>query len=176
MVSQVKVAEARAARQAPAREVAVAEARADRAGAVEEEAVGEVQGRKRGRPRYQPTEKDHKTVEAMAACGIPQEHIARVIGFDDPKSLRRHFRETLDTAGLKANAKVAATLFAAATSGQDIAATIFWVKCRLRWQEVNRTEISGQITIEHASARESLRARIAGIAARLGTPDSGSDG
>lgn len=92
--------------------------------------------RKRGRPPYVPTDRDRKTVEAMAACGIPHDDIGLVVGLA-AKALRKHFRAELDLAMIQANAKVAATLFAAAVSGKDIAATIFWCKTRLKWQEIS---------------------------------------
>ena len=34
-----------------------------------------------------------------------------------------------------ANARVAGTLFKMATSGECVAATIFWAKCRLHWSD-----------------------------------------
>src|SRR5690242_14363816 len=43
----------------------------------------------------------HRQVEAMAAYGVPEESIARVVGID-PKTLRRHYREELDTGQIKA--------------------------------------------------------------------------
>lgn len=103
---------------------------------------GPAEPKPRGRPPYQPTEQDRKTVEAMAACGIPHEQIAPVVGMA-PKALRKHFRDELDLAATKANAKVAATLFAAATSGRDLAATIFWCKVRLGWREATEQRITG---------------------------------
>ena len=111
----------------------------------------------------------------MSACGIIEANIAQVLGID-PKTLRKHFREELDNAAIKANAKVAATLFAAATSGRDLAATIFWMKVRLRWQEVSRQEISGpdgKPMEVNVSGLELLKARIDSLASRQresGTP------
>lgn len=95
-----------------------------------------------GRPTYEPTEKDRRWVEMTAACGIIETDIAQVIGID-PKTLRKHFREELDTAAIKANAKVAGALFTAATDGRNMSATIFWCKTRLGWQEVQRHELGG---------------------------------
>ena len=106
-------------------------------------AVDDPAAPKRGRPSYVPTEKDRKTVEAMAACGIPQDDIGKVIGLR-AKALRKHFRAEIDLAAIQANAKVATTLFAAASSGQDIGATIFWCKTRLRWSEPVRLEHVGE--------------------------------
>lgn len=87
-----------------------------------------------GRPAYEATEKDRKTVEAMVACGMPHDDIGKVIGCSDV-SLRKHFRNEINTGAARANAKVAATLFTMATSGECPAATFFWMKARLRWRE-----------------------------------------
>jgi hypothetical protein len=95
-----------------------------------------------GRKKYDPTEKDYRIVEAMAGCGMPHESIARALGID-PKTLRKHFRRELDSSADKANAQVGATLFKLATSSNCPAATIFWMKCRLRWRETTRLEHSG---------------------------------
>ncbi|MDQ1249754.1 MAG: hypothetical protein QG597_4130 [Actinomycetota bacterium] len=46
----------------------------------------------------------------MAAYGVPERDIARVLGID-PKTLRKHYRDELDTGSIKATAKVAEFLF-----------------------------------------------------------------
>ena len=95
-----------------------------------------------GRKRYDPSEKDLRIVEAMAGCGMPHESIARALGID-AKTLRKHFRHQLDSSGDKANAQVGATLFKLATSGNCPAATIFWMKCRLRLEGDDATGALG---------------------------------
>ena len=87
--------------------------------------------------RYQPTEADRNTVKSMAACGFTGESIARCVGTDgiDAKTLRKHFRQELDTSVDRANAAVGNSLFKMATSGECVAATIFWTKTRMRWRE-----------------------------------------
>lgn len=82
-------------------------------------------------------------VEQMSAVGIPQESICLVIrdGIDD-KTLRKHFRRELDTAAVKANAKVGGTLFNKAMAG-DTTAAIFWAKTRMGWKEKQHHEHSG---------------------------------
>jgi hypothetical protein len=74
-----------------------------------------------------------RQVEAMAAYGIPELDIARVVGID-PKTLRKHYREELDLGETKANAQVAGYLFNAAKNG-NVTAQIFWLKTRARWRE-----------------------------------------
>ena len=87
-----------------------------------------------GRLAHQPDPLHRKQVEAMAAYGIPEMDIARVIGID-PKTLRKHYREELDLGTTKANAQVAGFLFNAARNG-NVTAQIFWLKTRARWREV----------------------------------------
>jgi hypothetical protein len=80
-------------------------------------------------------DQQRKTVRSMAAYGVPQEEIAHCMGLRSAKTLRDHFRKELDRATAEANAQVAQTLYQMATSGKNIAATIFWLKARARWQE-----------------------------------------
>jgi hypothetical protein len=84
-------------------------------------------------PAHQPTPGLQRQVEALAAYGIPEYEIARVLAID-PKTLRKHYREELDLGATKANAQVAGFLFAAAKSG-NVTAQIFWLKTRARWKE-----------------------------------------
>jgi len=90
----------------------------------------------RGRPPHAPTEKDRKTVEAMASYGVPQDEIALVLGVSLP-TLRRHYGAVLRVAAIKANAKMAESLFAQALSNGPgaLVAKIFWLKCRAGWTE-----------------------------------------
>ncbi|CAM5658024.1 hypothetical protein MAUB1S_11454 [Mycolicibacterium aubagnense] len=74
-------------------------------------------------------------VEAMAAV-ITQGEIAIILGVDE-KTLRKHYREELDRALSKANAKVGANLFkiATGTGREAVTAAIFWLKTRAGWSE-----------------------------------------
>lgn len=104
------------------------------------------------RPEYVPTDKDRSVVQTMAAYGISQAEIAAVIGCDD-KTLRKHFREELDTAATQANARVAASLFKKATGdgASSVAAAIFWLKARAGWSEV-KPEAVGKKEMRQAAA------------------------
>jgi hypothetical protein len=75
-------------------------------------------------------------VEAMAGCGVPEADIAVVIGIA-PKTLRKHFRQELDTGHIKATARVAGNLYHIATGGgrEAVTAAIFWLKVRAGWRE-----------------------------------------
>jgi hypothetical protein len=68
-------------------------------------------------------------VEATAAFGVPEQNIARVVG-TDAKTLRKHYRDELETGQTKATAKVAENLFRKATTEgpQSVTAAIFWLK------------------------------------------------
>src|SRR5688572_32494480 len=86
-----------------------------------------------GRRAHKPDQAQRKQVEAMAAYGIPEVDIGRVIGID-PKTLRKCYRDELDLGETKANAQIAGFLFTAAKSG-NVTAQIFWLKTRARWKE-----------------------------------------
>src|SRR4051794_8720090 len=87
-----------------------------------------------GRRAHRPDRSQRRQVEAMAAYGIPEIDIARVVGID-PKTLRKCYRDELDLGETKANAQVAGFLFTAAKNG-NVTAMIFWLKTRARWREV----------------------------------------
>ena len=106
--------------------------------------------RKRGKPPFEPTDEQRRTVEMMSAMGIPQEDICQVIlGRNgkpiDAKTLRKHFHEELATAAMKANVKVANALFRVATDpkggSRAVTAQIFWLKTRAGWRELPTREI-----------------------------------
>ena len=63
-----------------------------------------------GRPAHQPDPVSRRQVEAMAAYGVPEADIARVLCID-PKTLRKHYRDELDTGSIKANSRIAESLF-----------------------------------------------------------------
>lgn len=98
---------------------------------------------KGGRPKFEPDAEQRKTVNAMAGYGIPQPDIARVIGID-PKTLRKHFRDELDTGETIATARVAESLYKQATGDgrSAVSAAIFWLKARAGWSE--RIEVGGK--------------------------------
>lgn len=89
-----------------------------------------------GRPALVPKADQRKIVESLAAFGVPVTDIAKSIGISPP-SIRRLYRHELDTAHIRANAKVAGNLFRMATgTGREAAAcAMFWMKTRCGWQE-----------------------------------------
>jgi hypothetical protein len=86
-----------------------------------------------GRRAHKPDPAQRRQVEAMAAYGIPEPDISRVVGVD-AKTLRKHYRDELDLGETKANAQVAGFLFNSAKNG-NVSAQIFWLKTRARWRE-----------------------------------------
>ena len=101
------------------------------------------------KPTFKPTDDERRLVEQMCAVGIPQESICLVVrdGIDD-KTLRKHFRRELDTAKIKANAKIGGTLFNKAVNGINEANEL--------WKpRMSRTEASSQKKLEDDSKNES---------------------
>ena len=88
---------------------------------------------KRGPKGHQPTPELIAKVEALAGFGINQNEIARYIEID-PKTLRKHYGETIALGGTKANVQVARALHANAVGG-NVTAAIFWLKARAGWKD-----------------------------------------
>jgi hypothetical protein len=86
------------------------------------------------RVQFNPTDEQRQVVKFLAATGVKQIDIAKLIGIRSEKTLRRHFREELNRGALEANGKVAQTLFKKAIDG-NVTAAIFWMKCRAHWRE-----------------------------------------
>ena len=95
-----------------------------------------------GRRTHRPDETSRRQVEAMAGYGVPEADIARVVGID-AKTLRRHYREELETGHIKASARVAENLYRKATGeGREaVVAAIFWLKTRAGWKETSVSEV-----------------------------------
>ena len=105
-----------------------------------------------GRKAHRPDPTSRRQVEAMAGYGVPEHAIARVIAID-AKTLRKHYRDELDTGQIKATAKVAESLFRKATGdgSQSVTAAIFWLKTRGGWRE---TPQAHDIRLAVGDARE----------------------
>ena len=90
----------------------------------------------RGRPPYEPSDKDRRVVEMMAGWAIPEERIAKVLAID-PKTLRKHFGEELEVGHAKLEAQLAQNLLRIAQGHdrQSLIATIFALKSRFGWVE-----------------------------------------
>ena len=134
-----------------------------------------------GRRAHKPDPFHRRQVEAMAGYGVPESDIARVLAID-PKTLRKHYREELDVGAIKANSRIAESLYrkALGDGAQSVTAAIFWLKTRARWTESPQLHAVGTYDIDALSAselRESLELdlRELGYAPllRLGPPAKG---
>jgi hypothetical protein len=107
--------------------------------------------KQQGQAPHVPTQALKNQVEALAAYGVPQEEICKVIGISVP-TLHKYYRHELDVAMAKANARVAESLFKKATGDgtQSVTAAIFWLKTRAGWKEtvVNEHSISGSAPLQ----------------------------
>ena len=103
-------------------------------------------------PKHVPTPEMRKTIEMLAAVGVPHKEIARLhrMGND---TLRRCYKDELATGATKANAKVAESLFRMATGAKpNVAAAIWWSKTRMGWREPkieNEHHHDGKLVVEH---------------------------
>tara|TARA_R110000751_G_scaffold15768_7_gene50738 strand:+ start:1444 stop:1788 length:345 start_codon:yes stop_codon:yes gene_type:complete len=98
------------------------------------------------RPPHKRTDEEAEVVRMMAAVGISQENIAKVIGIDI-KTMTKYYREELDTAWIKANAKVGGAMYNKAISG-DVQAQKYWMGCRAGWKETASLEVEGDVNIQ----------------------------
>lgn len=94
-------------------------------------------------PDYRPLS---ARVEALAGFGIPPGDIALVTGIDETE-LRQIYGAELDSGQIKANARVAESLFrkAIGEGRESVTAAIFWLKTRARWKETQVSEISHSV-------------------------------
>ena len=95
-----------------------------------------------GRPEYQKTDEDAKNVEALTIAGVPQKLVSKILKISEP-TLRKHYRDELDTSKAKANAVISQALFKSAKDG-NITAQIFWLKTQAGWRETNYHELTGK--------------------------------
>jgi hypothetical protein len=120
-----------------------------------------------GRPEFKVTPEARRTVEAMASFGIPEKSIASVVGCDE-KTLRKYFPEEIAVSHIKANAKVAETLFNQAIKG-NTTAIIFWLKCRAGWKEKHEVQHSGEVALGTTLGVERFQSELARIVTRAAT-------
>ena len=95
--------------------------------------------KKRGRPRFVPTDAQRERVVALKAIGATNETVAKILGIDR-ETLTANFREEIETGVADILGQVVGTLFKQALAG-DTTALIFICKTRLGWSERSRLEI-----------------------------------
>lgn len=110
--------------------------------------------RKPGRPAYEPSERDRSQVKMLCAMGVPDYDIALVMHLSAP-TLRKHFFRELEVGHIESTAKVAQSLFKQATDPvkPNVAAAIFWMKCRGGWREES-ADAPGKKEQRQAAAHE----------------------
>jgi|SRR6516225_9077512 len=123
------------------------------------------------RKAFLATDEMRQQVQSYAACGTPQEDIAKLIGCD-AKTLRKHFRNELDLGMAEATAAMCGYLFATAAAG-NVTAQIFWMKTRMGLRERKAAEdptpgadATSTFTRHHPPARQRPRPRAHGRAAK----------
>jgi hypothetical protein len=134
----------------------------------------------RGGP-FEPTRQQRDMVEALVGYGMPYLEICRLVLNPrtgrpiDTKTLMKAFRTELDVGAIKANAKVAESLFKQATGG-NVTAQIWWTKCRMGWKEPPAAvELSGRVdsTMEVLHARERVSRKLDNLAERIASRVAG---
>ena len=86
------------------------------------------------------TEEDIKLAETLAGYGLTVQQIAGAIGVSKKTFERRVaensiLKDALERGRCRAASIVTGHLFKLASTGKNIGATIFWIKCRLGWRE-----------------------------------------
>lgn len=78
-------------------------------------------------------------IEAMSGYGLSTTDIALVLAIDETE-LQSVYQRELDAGAIKANLRVAESLYRQALGDgrQSVTAAIFWLKTRARWKEVHR--------------------------------------
>jgi hypothetical protein len=118
---------------------------------------------------FEPTAEQRQTVERMSGLGIPQKHIAAVVGVA-MMTLRKHFEEELELGAARANTAVAQFLFDQATGARgdgSVAAAIFWAKTRMGWKETVVSEHVGSPPDLATLTAEERAALVANVAQGL---------
>lgn len=93
-----------------------------------------------------PTDITRAEVSALSSFGNTQEEIARYLGIC-VDTLAKYYRQELDTAVIKANARVARSLYNKAINQDDLAAQIFWLKTRGRWRTADQYDSKDRSSI-----------------------------
>ena len=88
-----------------------------------------------------PNDKTRKLVENTSGLGLPHEQIGILVGIDD-KTLRKYYRNELDSGKAKANGQIAKTLYSKAVGG-DTTSLIWWTKTQMKWAETQKHELTG---------------------------------
>lgn len=122
---------------------------------------------------YQPTDDQRRQVLTMTGFGIRQEEICTSLQIDK-KTLHKHFRRELDTGMTEANVRVAQALYANAVKHNNVAAQIWWTKCRMGWKDTSVVESGGKLEVEFRWKDEPQAPVISGRAIEAASDDTPS--
>ncbi len=104
---------------------------------------------------HKPDEKTRAEVLALTGFGTSQADISTYLGIKE-KTLRKYYKEELETGTLRANSTIARALYKKAVGG-DTTSMIFWLKTRAKWRETDRLELTGAdggaVEISHLDKR-----------------------
>ena len=95
--------------------------------------------KKAGRPPHKPTDQSRNMVLEAVGMGMEQTMISKLLDIA-PKTLRKFYRDELDTGVARANMTVAKSLYGRAISGKDTIASIFMLKARAGGKEAASQE------------------------------------
>lgn len=101
-----------------------------------------------GRSTFKPTEEQRDLVMQLAAFGLRHADICLFVKAASGKpisepTLLKNFSAELSTGKVKANVKIAQTLYKKAIGG-DTTSIIFWLKSQAGWKDTQRVEITGK--------------------------------
>lgn len=94
------------------------------------------------------SQEEIERIELMAGLGLTVAQMAAILGMSK-KTFERRMNDTeaaadaLEKGRATAAEKVTSVAYRMAASGKSPTMTIFWLKCRERWREVNVHEVSG---------------------------------
>lgn len=97
--------------------------------------------RKRGQPAFKPTQEQRNLVKYLAAAGVSQERICQCLRDKkgnpiEDDTLRKHFREELDTSADMITGLATSKVVHGINTNQAWA-VCFWLKCRAGWREIS---------------------------------------
>ena len=90
--------------------------------------------------KYEPNDRLRAEVSALRSFGHTHKEIASHLGICDDTMIK-YYKDELDNAVLRANARVANKLYRRATESDDLQAQIFWLKTRARWRTTDSDSV-----------------------------------
>ena len=100
-----------------------------------------------GREAFSPTDDQRELVEQLASFGHRQSEIVLFVKKKNGSSiseptLLKYFEKELSEGKIKANVRIAQTLYKKAIGG-DTTSMIFWLKSQAGWKDTQRVELTG---------------------------------